>query len=81
MLTQFAKPGALVAVVSDSYDLWNACEHLWGEQLKQKVIDSGATVVIRPDSGNPPEGGAQDSPNFGQQVWKRSQRQQFQSSE
>lgn len=54
MLTQFAKPGALVAVVSDSYDLWNACAHLWGEQLKQKVIDSGATVVIRPDSGHPP---------------------------
>jgi nicotinamide phosphoribosyltransferase len=23
--------------------------------LKQEVIDSGATVVIRPDSGNPPE--------------------------
>lgn len=54
MLKQFAKPGALLAVVSDSYDLWNACEHLWGEQLKQEVIDSGATVIIRPDSGHPP---------------------------
>lgn len=54
MLKQFAKPGALVAVVSDSYDLFNACEHLWGEQLKQEVINSGATVVIRPDSGHPP---------------------------
>ena len=53
MLKQFAKPGALVAIVSDSYNLWNACEHLWGEQLKQEVIDSGATVVIRPDSGHP----------------------------
>jgi nicotinamide phosphoribosyltransferase len=28
---------------------------LWGEELKQEVIDSGATVIIRPDSGNPPE--------------------------
>ena len=54
MLKQFAKPGALVAVVSDSYNLWNACEHLWGEELRQEVIDSGATVVIRPDSGHPP---------------------------
>lgn len=53
MLTQFAKPGALVAVVSDSYDLWNAVENLWGDTLKQQVIDSGATVVIRPDSGDP----------------------------
>jgi nicotinamide phosphoribosyltransferase len=55
MLTQFAKPGSLVAVVSDSYNLWNAVEHLWGEILKNEVINSGATVIIRPDSGNPPE--------------------------
>jgi nicotinamide phosphoribosyltransferase len=55
MLKQFAKPGALVACVSDSYDLWNACSKLWGEELKQEVIDSGATIVIRPDSGDPPE--------------------------
>ena len=53
MVQQFAKPGALVAVVSDSYDIWNAVENLWGNALKQEVIDSGATVVIRPDSGNP----------------------------
>lgn len=54
MLKQFAKPGALVACVSDSYDLWNACTHLWGEVLRQEVIDSGAVVIIRPDSGHPP---------------------------
>jgi nicotinamide phosphoribosyltransferase len=53
MLNQFAKPGSLVAVVSDSYDIWNAVDHLWGEQLRQQVIDSGATLVIRPDSGDP----------------------------
>ena len=55
MLKQFAKPGALVACVSDSYDIYNACDKLWGDALKQEVIDSGAVVVIRPDSGNPPE--------------------------
>jgi nicotinamide phosphoribosyltransferase len=55
MLNKTAKPGGLIACVSDSYDLWNACTHLWGEQLKDEVIKSGATVVIRPDSGNPPE--------------------------
>jgi nicotinamide phosphoribosyltransferase len=26
---------------------------LWGGELKQTIIDSGATVVIRPDSGDP----------------------------
>lgn len=55
MLTQFAKPGSILAVVSDSYDLWNAIDHLWGDRLRQEVIDSGATLVIRPDSGNPVE--------------------------
>ena len=53
MLTQFAKPGSIVAVVSDSYDVFNAAEKLWGEALRQQVVDSGATVVIRPDSGDP----------------------------
>lgn len=55
MLTQFAKPGSLVAVVSDSYDLWNAISNYWGTELKSAIIESGATVVIRPDSGNPVE--------------------------
>jgi nicotinamide phosphoribosyltransferase len=55
MLRQFAKPGALLAVVSDSYDIYNAVENLWGEALKQEVIDSGALLVIRPDSGYPAE--------------------------
>jgi len=53
MLTQFAKPGSIVAIVSDSYDIYNAVDKLWGETLRQQVIDSGATVVIRPDSGDP----------------------------
>ncbi len=55
MLTNFAKPGALVAVVSDSYDIYNACEKIWGGVLKEEVVKSGATVIVRLDSGNPPE--------------------------
>jgi nicotinamide phosphoribosyltransferase len=54
MVSQFGKPGALLAVVSDSYDIYEACR-MWGTELKQQVIDSGATVVIRPDSGDPVE--------------------------
>ncbi|ADV66534.1 nicotinate phosphoribosyltransferase [Deinococcus maricopensis] len=53
ILKHFAKPGGIVAVVSDSYDLKNALVNHWGETLRQQIIDSGATVVIRPDSGNP----------------------------
>lgn len=53
MLTQFAKPGGIVAVVSDSYDIFHAIREHWGKTLKDEVIASGATVVIRPDSGDP----------------------------
>ena len=53
MLDQFAKPGSILAVVSDSYDIYNAINQLWGTELKQRVIDSGATLVVRPDSGDP----------------------------
>lgn len=54
MLARFARPNAIVAVVSDSYDLENAVVNLWGNTLREQVIASGATVVIRPDSGDPP---------------------------
>ena len=53
MLTQF--PQGLVAVVSDSYNVYEACEKLWGELLKEKVITRPGTLVVRPDSGNPRE--------------------------
>lgn len=53
MVAQFGKPGKIFAVVSDSYDIYAAVEHLWGERLRQRVIDSGATLVVRPDSGDP----------------------------
>lgn len=54
MIKQFG-PGAYVAVVSDSYDIYNACEHLWGEQLKAEVEAMNAILVVRPDSGDPVE--------------------------
>lgn len=52
-LQVYAKPGAIIACVSDTYDLWNCIEKFWCGELKQMVIDSGATVVVRPDSGHP----------------------------
>ncbi len=55
MLEQFAGPNKLVAVVSDSYDLWHAIDTLWGKELRDAVIKSGGTLVVRPDSGDPVE--------------------------
>lgn len=53
MLNQF--PDGIVAVVSDSYDIYNACTNIWGTTLKPRVMDRNGTVVIRPDSGRPSE--------------------------
>ncbi|KAF6029097.1 NAMPT [Bugula neritina] len=53
MLTQF--PTGLVAVVSDSYDVWHACRDLWGDQLKSQIEKRNGTLVVRPDSGVPHE--------------------------
>ncbi len=55
MIEQFAKKGKLFAVVSDSYDIYNAVSNIWGKTLKKRVKQSGATLIIRPDSGNPKE--------------------------
>lgn len=55
MIRQFGGEGKIFAVVSDSYNIFNACDNLWGRELKQEVLASGATLVIRPDSGEPAE--------------------------
>ena len=54
MVKKNGKPGGIVSAVSDSYDIYEACK-LWGTVLKQDVLDSGATLVVRPDSGYPAE--------------------------
>jgi nicotinamide phosphoribosyltransferase len=51
MLSQY--PKGLVAVVSDSYDISNACSNIWGEQLKEQVLARDGALIIRPDSGDP----------------------------
>lgn len=53
MLKQFGGKGHTVAVVSDSYDLWNAIDNIWGDELKSQIETMGGTLVIRPDSGDP----------------------------
>ncbi|WP_309923154.1 MULTISPECIES: nicotinate phosphoribosyltransferase [unclassified Arcicella] len=51
MLAQYLE--GLVAVVSDSYDIYHACEKLWGEVLKDDILARKGTLVVRPDSGEP----------------------------
>jgi len=53
MLSCFGAPGRLVAVVSDSYDIYSAARDIWGKKLKGKVEEMGGTLVVRPDSGDP----------------------------
>lgn len=52
MLQQF--PTGLVAVVSDSYDIYQAVRERWGGELKNEVLARDGTLVVRPDSGYPP---------------------------
>jgi len=53
MVEQFGGKDRIFAVVSDSYDLFGAVKKIWGGTLKQKVMENGGTLVVRPDSGNP----------------------------
>jgi nicotinamide phosphoribosyltransferase len=51
MLDRF--PTGIIAAVSDSYDVYNACSNIWGKELKDKVLARDGVLVIRPDSGEP----------------------------
>jgi nicotinamide phosphoribosyltransferase len=48
-------PKGLIACVSDTYNIFNACENIWGGILKDKVMNRDGTLVVRPDSGDPNE--------------------------
>jgi len=53
MLTQYGGTYPIIAVVSDTWNIFEAASDIWGEVLRQEVMDSGSMVVIRPDSGDP----------------------------
>jgi nicotinamide phosphoribosyltransferase len=52
MLDRFGS-GPLLSIVSDSYDLNHAVSKIFGEELKDKILAMTATLVVRPDSGDP----------------------------
>jgi len=51
MLTEF--PTGLMACVSDSFDIVQACRDYWGGELKDLVLGRDGVLVVRPDSGDP----------------------------
>ncbi len=61
MLQQY--PEGAVAVVSDSFNIFEACESIWGGALREKVLGRNGVLVVRPDSGDPPDVLASGSPN------------------
>jgi nicotinamide phosphoribosyltransferase len=46
-------PTGAIACVSDSYNIFRACESYWGEELKRDILKRDGVLVIRPDSGDP----------------------------
>lgn len=53
MLEQY--PTGPVACVSDSFDIYKACENIWGDKLRMEILKRDGFLVVRPDSGNPLE--------------------------
>lgn len=47
-------PTGFVSIVSDTYDIWKVCTEYMRE-MKSQILSRDGKVVIRPDSGNPPD--------------------------
>ncbi len=45
-------PEGPIACVSDTYNIYNCCENIWGGVLRDEVINRNGKLVIRPDSGD-----------------------------
>lgn len=44
---------AIVAAVADTYNVYRLTREFVGERLKERIVNSGGRLVIRPDSGDP----------------------------
>lgn len=44
-------PTGAIAIVSDSYDIFRACRQIWGDALREEVLNRQGVTIIRPDSG------------------------------
>jgi len=52
MLKQY--PKGIVACVSDSFNIYDACKNYWGGELKDAILNRDGKLVVRPDSGDLP---------------------------
>lgn len=58
-VTETGAPVPIVSIVSDTYDIYNACDAYYGTELKDLILSRAtpdgtpAKVVVRPDSGDP----------------------------
>jgi nicotinamide phosphoribosyltransferase len=44
--------GTLISIVSDGYDIFNLAREFTKGDLRQKILDKGIKLVVRPDSGD-----------------------------
>lgn len=51
ILTRYAD--GTVAIVSDTYNIYYACDTIFGKELKDLILSRDGKLVIRPDSGDP----------------------------
>jgi nicotinamide phosphoribosyltransferase len=54
VLDTYAKSGRIVSIVLDGYDVYREAEMLC-TTFKDQIVESGARIVFRPDSGDPLE--------------------------
>ena len=47
-------PDGIVSIVSDTYDLWKTITEYYCGDFKERILSRHGKVVIRPDSGDPP---------------------------
>jgi nicotinamide phosphoribosyltransferase len=52
MINTYGTSGGIVSIVSDSYNIYEACA-IFGTTLYASIINSGSKLVVRPDSGHP----------------------------
>lgn len=48
-------PGTMLSVPPDAYDFRHAVDVIIGQTLREDIIQSGGTFIVRPDSGDPIE--------------------------
>lgn len=47
-------PSGILSIVSDTYDINNAVDKIFGVELRDKILERDGRLVVRPDSGYPP---------------------------